>query len=147
MPPDYCEYPLVEESLLSASSDLVTREADKARLYGEVVVVLVVMAVECSVRWAFNTRHWRPGAREWSAALALVQPEEKERITRFMFRRDAKSALAGRLLLRRMADEVLGVPWATADFRRTEHGRPCLVTPQNGSKHLYINVDRDLLAS
>lgn len=31
---DYCEYPLVEESVLTASSELVTREADKARLYG-----------------------------------------------------------------------------------------------------------------
>ncbi|XP_045134698.1 neurexin-4-like isoform X1 [Portunus trituberculatus] len=30
---EYCEYPLVEESMLTASSELVTREADKARLY------------------------------------------------------------------------------------------------------------------
>ncbi|XP_042220113.1 neurexin-4-like isoform X3 [Homarus americanus] len=30
---DYCEYPLLDSSSLTASSELVTREADKARLY------------------------------------------------------------------------------------------------------------------
>lgn len=33
--PDYCEYPLLDDASLTASSQLVTREADKARLYGE----------------------------------------------------------------------------------------------------------------
>lgn len=86
--------------------------------------------MEGSVRWAFNTRRWRPGAREWAAALALVQAEEKERIGRFMFRRDAKSALAGRLLLRKLASDVLGIPWGVAALERTEHGRPCLSAAQ-----------------
>lgn len=83
-----------------------------------------------SIRWAFNTRQWRPAASEWSSAISYVQADEKERITRFMFRRDAKSALAGRLLLRRLAADVLGVPWAMAEFTRTAHGRPSLVAAQ-----------------
>lgn len=93
-------------------------------------MAVVVAAMEGSVRWAFNTRRWRPCAKEWAAALALVQSEEKERIGRFMFRRDAKSALVGRLLLRKLATEVLGIPWSVAAFERTEHGRPCLVAAQ-----------------
>ncbi|MPC47273.1 L-aminoadipate-semialdehyde dehydrogenase-phosphopantetheinyl transferase [Portunus trituberculatus] len=86
--------------------------------------------MEGGVRWAFNTRRWRPSAGEWAAALALVQAEEKERIGRFMFRRDAKAALAGRLLLRKLAADILGIPWGTVALERTEHGRPCLVAAQ-----------------
>lgn len=82
------------------------------------------------MRWAFNTRRWRPSGGEWAAAVALVQAEEKERISRFMFRRDAKSALAGRLLLRKLVADVLGIPWGTVAFERTEHGRPCLSAAQ-----------------
>lgn len=45
------------------------------------------------VRWAFPCAAWRPRRREWLLAARLVQPEEKDRIGRFVFARDAKAAL------------------------------------------------------
>uniref|UniRef100_A0A8C9FEM5 L-aminoadipate-semialdehyde dehydrogenase-phosphopantetheinyl transferase n=1 Tax=Pavo cristatus TaxID=9049 RepID=A0A8C9FEM5_PAVCR len=45
------------------------------------------------VRWAFPCAAWRPRREEWLLAARLVQPEEKERIGRFVYARDAKAAL------------------------------------------------------
>lgn len=45
------------------------------------------------VRWAFPCASWRPRREEWLLAARLVQPEEKERIGRLVFARDAKAAL------------------------------------------------------
>lgn len=46
-------------------------------------------------RWAFNAATWHPTQDEFALALSCVQPEEQERISRFVFQRDAKLALAG----------------------------------------------------
>lgn len=81
-----------------------------------------------SVRWAFNTRFWSPTKSDWMLALSYIQPEEKERIGKFVFRKDGKSSLAGRLMLRKLATEKLGLPWAEARFARTDKGRPYLST-------------------
>lgn len=81
-----------------------------------------------SVRWAFNTRLWSPNKRDWMTALSFIQPEEKERIGKFVFKKDAKSSIAGRLMLRKLVSEKIGVPWSGAKFDRTEKGRPFLVT-------------------
>ncbi|KAK4300981.1 hypothetical protein Pmani_026853 [Petrolisthes manimaculis] len=86
-----------------------------------------------SIRWAFNTRLWAPNKGDWMTALSLIQPEEKERISKFVFRKDAKSSIAGRLMLRKFASEVLGLPWSDIKFGRTDKGRPFLVNslPEN----------------
>lgn len=81
-----------------------------------------------SVRWAFNTRFWSPTKSDWMLALSYIQPEEKERIGKFVFKKDGKSSLAGRLMLRKLAAEKLGLPWAEAKFARTDKGRPYLAT-------------------
>ncbi len=53
-----------------------------------------------SLRWAFRFGAWSPTEEEWSLAARCVQPEEKQRIARFMFKRDAKSAMVRFLLTR-----------------------------------------------
>ena len=79
-------------------------------------------------RWAFNTEEWTSDA-EYERALTLVQPEERTRIERFKFRKDAKTAVVGRLLLRRLIHDVTGLPFADIDLRRTKEGKPYLHTP------------------
>ncbi|KAG7170032.1 hypothetical protein Hamer_G012254 [Homarus americanus] len=46
---DYCEYPLLDSSSLTASSELVTREADKARLYDPLVLSVYECRSWCDV--------------------------------------------------------------------------------------------------
>ena len=46
-----------------------------------------------SIRWAFRCGQWRPSADQWTMAMAGIQHEERNRINRFVFQRDAKAAL------------------------------------------------------
>ncbi|XP_051635834.1 L-aminoadipate-semialdehyde dehydrogenase-phosphopantetheinyl transferase isoform X5 [Manacus candei] len=79
-----------------------------------------------SVRWAFPCGAWRPRRREWLLAAQLVQPEEKDRIGQFVFARDAKAALAGRLLMRKLIAEKMCIPWNEVRLQRTSKGKPFL---------------------
>ncbi|KAL0973439.1 hypothetical protein UPYG_G00203640 [Umbra pygmaea] len=81
------------------------------------------------VRWAFRCGSWTPTRSEWLLATRCVQREEKERIGRFVFTKDAKSAMAGRLLLRRLVCEKMGVPWEKICLERTPRGKPYLASP------------------
>ncbi|RLW08220.1 hypothetical protein DV515_00003336 [Chloebia gouldiae] len=81
-----------------------------------------------SVRWAFPCGAWRPRRPEWLLAARLVQPEEKERIGQFVFARDAKAALAGRLLMRKLIAEELCIPWNEVLLQRTPKGKPFLAS-------------------
>ncbi|XP_029374231.1 L-aminoadipate-semialdehyde dehydrogenase-phosphopantetheinyl transferase isoform X2 [Echeneis naucrates] len=82
-----------------------------------------------SVRWAFRCGGWTPGRAEWLLAARCVQREEKDRIGKFVFAKDAKSAIAGRLLLRRFVCERMGVPWAEIRLERSPRGKPYLAAP------------------
>jgi 4'-phosphopantetheinyl transferase len=98
------------------------------------------------LRWGVNFERWQPTEEEWSAALALVSPAERERIGRFKrptrhagllvgrHNPDAKSALVGRLLILVAAAHTHPhVPLDAFRFERTAQGKPylCLGTPHN----------------
>ncbi|KAM3875267.1 L-aminoadipate-semialdehyde dehydrogenase-phosphopantetheinyl transferase [Diretmus argenteus] len=82
-----------------------------------------------SVRWAFRCGSWTPTRSEWLHAARCIQPEEKERIGQFVFAKDAKSAMAGRLLLRRLVCERMGIPWSDIRLERSPRGKPYLAAP------------------
>lgn len=82
-----------------------------------------------SVRWAFRCGSWTPTRSEWLFASRCIQPEEKERIGQFVFTKDAKSAMAGRLLLRKFVCEKMSVPWALVRLERSPRGKPYLAAP------------------
>ncbi|KAI3354351.1 hypothetical protein L3Q82_018877 [Scortum barcoo] len=86
-----------------------------------------------SVRWAFRCGSWTPSRSEWLFAARCVQREEKDRIGQFVFAKDAKAAMAGRLLLRRFVCERMGVPWAEIRLERSPRGKPYLASPQVSS--------------
>ncbi|KAM8975984.1 L-aminoadipate-semialdehyde dehydrogenase-phosphopantetheinyl transferase [Pelodytes ibericus] len=79
-----------------------------------------------SVRWAFLCGAWAPTREEWLLCARCVQPEEKQRIGQFMFTRDAKAAMAGRLLIRKLIAEKLHIPWNNILLQRTAKGKPFL---------------------
>ncbi|KAL1439587.1 hypothetical protein MTO96_010066 [Rhipicephalus appendiculatus] len=93
-----------------------------------------------SVRWAFNVRAWQPTREQWLYALRCVQPEEKERIQKFVFTKDAKASMIGRLLLRKCISELRGVPYQDINFSRNEHNRPILMQPQRTGQPFDFNV-------
>lgn len=70
------------------------------------------------------------GAADRDAALALLEPAERERIARFHFERDRRLHLVARALLRRSLSECDGgVPPAAWRFEARPGGRPELAAP------------------
>ncbi|XP_077197681.1 L-aminoadipate-semialdehyde dehydrogenase-phosphopantetheinyl transferase isoform X2 [Paroedura picta] len=98
----------------------------------QVVASLERLAME-SVRWAFSYASWAPCREDWLLAMRLVQPEEKERIGQFVFARDAKAAMAGRLLIRKLIAEKLNIPWNEIRLERTSKGKPVLANDTSRS--------------
>lgn len=45
------------------------------------------------VRWAFNFMSWKPTQAEWTFCNQCIQLEERERIKKFYFQKDAKAAM------------------------------------------------------
>ncbi|XP_074536510.1 L-aminoadipate-semialdehyde dehydrogenase-phosphopantetheinyl transferase [Halichoeres trimaculatus] len=82
-----------------------------------------------SVRWAFRCGSWTPSRSEWLFAARCIQKEEKDRIGQFVFAKDAKSAMVGRLLLRRFVCERMGIPWSEIRLERSPRGKPYLAAP------------------
>ncbi|XP_070554089.1 L-aminoadipate-semialdehyde dehydrogenase-phosphopantetheinyl transferase-like [Ptychodera flava] len=80
-----------------------------------------------SLRWAFKFGSWKPTRAEWIQAAQCIQPEEKERIGKFVFTKDGKAAMAGRLLLRKAVADTLQIPWHEVKLARTDKGKPYLV--------------------
>ncbi|XP_060602671.1 L-aminoadipate-semialdehyde dehydrogenase-phosphopantetheinyl transferase-like [Ruditapes philippinarum] len=97
--------------------------------------------VMTSTRWAFNTRQWEPTVSDWVKASQCIQSEEKERIGKFVFKKDAKSSMIGRLMLRKMLHRRTKIPYADIKLGRTEKGKPYLMnnTPE-GCEKLSFNV-------
>lgn len=77
-----------------------------------------------SVRWVFDCNKWYPTRQEWITASTSVQTEEKQRIGKFYFKRDAKNAMAGRLLIRKFLTMYSGLKWKDVEISRSDHGKP-----------------------
>lgn len=77
-----------------------------------------------SVRWIFDCNKWYPTRQEWVTASTSIQTEEKDRIGRFFFKRDAKNSMAGRLLMRKFLTQYSGLRWKDIEILRSERGKP-----------------------
>lgn len=72
-----------------------------------------------SYRLAFNCNMWHPTKHDWLLVASFIQQEEKERIGKFHFKRDAKCAMAGRLLITNFITTVTGLPWSDIKIDRS----------------------------
>ena len=90
-----------------------------------------------SVRWAFNWREWSPSEEDFAHAVSCVQLEEKERLGRFVFRKDVRASLVGRLMMRKFASEYGSIPYNCVALTRDENNKPIL---GNASSGLRFNV-------
>ncbi|XP_014221736.1 L-aminoadipate-semialdehyde dehydrogenase-phosphopantetheinyl transferase [Trichogramma pretiosum] len=77
-----------------------------------------------SVRWAFNFAKWEPSEKELLLATSCIQLEEKIRIAKFVFQKDFKAALVGRLLTRKFIKEASGLPYNEICVTRDVNNKP-----------------------
>jgi len=92
--------------------------------YSRVIINIVRMST--AVRWAFNWKEWNPSEREFEYAISCIQSDEKERLKRFVFRKDVRASLVGRLLMRKFVNEYADLPYDKITFVRDGHNRPIL---------------------
>ncbi|CAK9811655.1 L-aminoadipate-semialdehyde dehydrogenase-phosphopantetheinyl transferase [Anthophora plagiata] len=90
-----------------------------------------------SVRWAFNWKEWNLGEKDFAYAISCIQLEEKERLGRFMFRKDVRASLVGRLMMRKFVNEYGHIPYNNIVFTRDTHNRPVV---EKISSNLSFNV-------
>lgn len=83
-----------------------------------------------SVRWSFKANQWEPSRSQLLQISSIIQPEEKARISRFHFMRDAKSSLVGRLLIRKLVSLKTGASNHVIKLARDEHNKPILISPK-----------------
>lgn len=82
---------------------------------------------DLNVRWAFNIKTWTPTYDEILSVSSYIQPEEKERLDKFVYQDDVKSSLIGRLMMRKFVHKSTGMPYNRIKFARDERGKPYLV--------------------
>ncbi|XP_061184564.1 L-aminoadipate-semialdehyde dehydrogenase-phosphopantetheinyl transferase-like [Saccostrea echinata] len=95
------------------------------------------------IKWAFNFRAWQPTRSEWMFCGQCIQNEERERIKRFVFKKDAKAAMAGRLLIHKAIADCLDIPYKEIKLGRTEKGKPYLVNKVQGSLSFNVSHNGD----
>jgi 4'-phosphopantetheinyl transferase len=93
-----------------------------------------------SIRWAFNFGSWHPTESQFQLAASCIQDEEKTRIGRYVFKKDAKASLVGRLLMRKYVSENSSLPYADVRFGRDDRGKPYLTGGDKGKPVLNFNV-------
>ncbi|KOC65331.1 L-aminoadipate-semialdehyde dehydrogenase-phosphopantetheinyl transferase [Habropoda laboriosa] len=90
-----------------------------------------------SIRWAFNWKEWNLSEKDFAYAISCIQLEEKERLGRFVFRKDVRASLVGRLLMRKFVSEYGHIPYSNVVFTRDINNKPIM---ENISSNLSFNV-------
>lgn len=86
------------------------------------------------LRWAVNTNRWQPTRTEWLTAMRLVgNDQERNRINRYVYKKDAKHALVGRLLIRKCCEHFVG------------NRRFCLYSSNNDSESTIVDNEDQLI--
>lgn len=81
------------------------------------------------MRWAVRAQGWRPSRSEWSHAVELLPGIDAERVESFHHFDDARRALIGQLLVRRLG-QSWGFDPSKDVVRSGEGGRPRVLTPK-----------------
>lgn len=99
------------------------------------------------IQWIVDTRDLWPAAvktsqleTEAARALALLTPDERKSVLRYMFVRDAKMSLASHLIKRYVISKNCDVGWWEAQITRNAKGKPVYEDPRTGTSPIEFNV-------
>jgi len=94
-------------------------------------------------RWAVRAKSWRPDVIEWEAALSLLTPTEREKVSRLQFFEDARARVLGQLLIRYLGSQLPNVSVVAQTplaVERLASGRPVII---GGPEELQFSVAHD----
>lgn len=92
------------------------------------------------VNWYVDIGKWSPNREEWLKLISCIAEVEVERLNRFVFKDDAKSALIGRALIRKFASQTLEKPSNEIRLTRNQQGRPEICKSQFQPRMFDFNV-------
>lgn len=93
------------------------------------------------VRWAVKLSEWQPVTKQQiRQAFARIQPEEIERLMKFVFLDDLKASLIGRLMIRNFVTTATGKNNAAIRIQRDARGKPYYLGEGGGVQQLDFNV-------
>lgn len=94
-----------------------------------------------NVRWAFDVHAWRCTMNDLELAVSCIQPEEKERLAKFVYFDDFKSSIIGRLLMRKFMKSCLPeLDYSAIHFERDSRGKPFYSPRTEQFGHIDFNV-------
>lgn len=99
--------------------------------------VNLLRMTKTSARWSFNWAEWSPTENDYRRAVSCVQLDEKERLGRFVYRKDARASLVGRLMMRKFVSEYCDIPYDRVVFARDANNKPIL---DDRTKNISFNV-------
>lgn len=101
----------------------IVNNIQRRNIFNKVLIDIKML----NARWAFNASAWKPTQEEILLASTCIQPEEKQRISKFVFQDDAKSSLIGRLMMRKFVHLSTSIPYEEITLGRDGHGKPYLM--------------------
>lgn len=90
-----------------------------------------------SVRWAFDISKWNPSVPEILLASSCIQADQKDRLNRFVFKKDLKYSLVGYLMSRKFVSEALNRSYNSVKFIRDDRDKPIV---ENNVAKVNFNV-------
>ncbi|GLD95572.1 hypothetical protein PINS_up004249 [Pythium insidiosum] len=93
------------------------------------------------VAWFVDVRSWDPSSAAWQRAMDALPTTEQQQVTRFVFAKDQRLALASRLLQRALIQELFAIPWDEISIARTPEGKPYWRRPSSMRAHPWWNYN------
>lgn len=78
------------------------------------------------VKWYFDCHNWRPTKEQWIKSMSCVEKVERDRINRYVYKEDCKTALIGQIMILKYVSANLDIESNRLKLKRTNHGRPQL---------------------
>jgi 4'-phosphopantetheinyl transferase len=93
------------------------------------------------LKYCFNTTIWQPQRLEWLNLISALPSDERERISRYMFKSDLKQTLIGQILIRYCLKNLINIEWNHLNIDRTSKGRPYLKLKETLNSAKLTNID------
>ena len=78
------------------------------------------------LKFCFNTTTWQPTKSEWVHLLSSIAKDERDRVSRYVFKRDSKQTLMGQVLIRYCLKNLLNIESNNLCIGRNAKERPFL---------------------
>ena len=93
------------------------------------------------LKYCFNTSAWNPTKSEYMFLLSTISRDERDRVSRYVFKRDAKQTLLGQVLIRYCLKLLLNTDTNNVCIARNPKERPYLKVKETLAQAKLASID------